>query len=103
VAADARLLDPCEQEDAIVGRESEDGCEQQQQLRRLEAALALVAEDAFEPSVLEDHDEHPEHGADAERVHEYLRERQDQRPCHDEQHGDRDRGDEPDRERQVVS
>ena len=49
-----RLLDPREQEDAVVGREPEGDREQQHGLRQLERALAPVVEQPLEPAVLED-------------------------------------------------
>ena len=60
VAAVARLLDPRQQEDAVVGREPEGDREQQQRLRRFEPALARVAEQALEAAVLEDQHQDPE-------------------------------------------
>ena len=66
----ARLLDPREQEDAVVGRERERHREQQHRLRRLERALRRVVEQPLEPPVLEDHDEQPERRAQRQQVHE---------------------------------
>jgi hypothetical protein len=57
VAVVVGFLDPGEEEDAIVGGEAEDDREEQEQLGRFEATLAGVAEQALEPSVLEDEDE----------------------------------------------
>src|SRR5215207_364840 len=58
-----RLLDPGEQEDAVVGRETEDDREQQDRHRLLERSLAAVIQQALQPAVLEDEDQDPEGGA----------------------------------------
>ena len=101
-AAVARLLDPRQQEDAVVGREPERDREQQQRLRRLEPALARVAEQALEAPVLEDQHEDSERRAEAEQVHHQLLDRQHHRAGHQEQHDDRDHGDDREHERQVL-
>ncbi len=59
----ARLLDPREQEDPVVGGEAERDREQQDRHRLFERALAAVVEQALEAAVLEDEDEEPEDGA----------------------------------------
>src|SRR5436190_3534703 len=56
----ASFLDPREQEDPVVGGESERDREQEQRHRLLERALARVAEEPLEAPVLEDEYEDPE-------------------------------------------
>ena len=56
----ARLLDPPEQEDAVVGREREDERGGDEEVGRLDAAVAGVAEQALEAAVLEDEREDAE-------------------------------------------
>ena len=58
----ARLLDAPEQEDAVVGREREHERGGDEEVGRLDAAVAGVAEQALEAAVLEDERE------DAERA-----------------------------------
>ena len=61
----ARLLDPAEQEDAVVGREREHERGGDEEVGRLDAAVAGIAEQALEAAVLEDERDDPERGADA--------------------------------------
>ena len=79
-AAVARLLDPREQEDAVVGGEAEGDREQQDRHRLLERALARVVEQALEAAVLEDQHEDPEDGAQVEEVHQQRLDRQHTEP-----------------------
>ena len=103
VASVARLLDSRQQEDAVVGREPEDDREQQQRLGRLEPALARVAEQVLEPPVLEDQHQDPEGGAEPERVHQHLLQRQDHRAGHQEEDDEGDHDDDRQHLRQVVA
>ena len=96
-AAVARLLDPREQEDGVVGREAEGDGEEQDRHRLLERSLARVVEQALEAAVLEDEHQDAEHGAQVEHVHDQRLDRQDHRAGHQEQ--DHEGGDDDDRER----
>jgi hypothetical protein len=95
----AGFFDAREEEDAVVGGEAKDGCEQEQELGCLEAALARVTEETLEPAVLEDEHEDAEHCAQAKGIHDDLQEREDERAAQREEERDRERGDDAERER----
>ena len=101
-AAVTRLLDAREEEDAVVGREAERHREQEQGLGGFEAALAVVAEEALEAAVLEDQDEDPEDGAQAEEVHHELLDGEDDRARHEEEDDERHQADHRQHERKVL-
>ena len=101
MAGVARLLDAGEEEDALVGGEPEDDREEEEQLGRLEAALAREPQQSFEPALLENQHEQPEHRAKRERVHEELFDREDDRARHCEKDGKRQHGHDREREWQV--
>ena len=94
----ARLLDPREQEHAVVGREPERDREQQDRLRGLQRALARVAEQALQPAVLEDQLEDPERGAQRQQVHDQRLDGQHDRAGHQEQDDERRRREDRQRE-----
>ena len=89
----ARLLDPGEEEDRVVGREAEGGRAEQDRLGRLEAR---------EPASPLEHDhEDPERGAEREDVHEQRLERQHDRAREEEDQRARREGEDRERPRQV--
>ena len=65
----ARLLDPPEQEHAVVGREREHDRGGDEEVARLDAAVGRVAEQAGQVAALVDQHERRERGADGQRVH----------------------------------
>ena len=95
------LLDPRQQKDPVVGRERERDDEQQDRLRRLEGALARVAEEPLEAPVLEDQDEQAEGGAEGEQVHHERLERQHDRAGYEEEQNEGGRSEDRERDRQV--
>ena len=101
-ASVARLLDPRQQEHAVVGGEAEADREQQDRLGGVERAVGPVGQQPFQGTVLEDHHEDAEHGAEAQRyVHQHRLYGQHHGAGHQEQ-DDQRRGDhETQREREM--
>ena len=81
----ARLLDPREQEDGVVGREPEGDGEEQDRHRLLDRPGAGVVEEALEAAVLEDQHQQAEDGAEVEDVHDQRLDRQHHRAGHQEE------------------
>ena len=90
------------EEDLVVHREPEDDREQHHRQERLDRAGPVHADDARQPSPLEDCDHDPERRADAQHVHQHRLERNEHRPEHRHEQEGGHENDHPDEQRQLV-
>src|SRR5215207_6856574 len=96
------LVNPRHQEDLVVHREPEDDREEEDREEGDDRAGAVDPDQAGAPSPLEDGDDQPEGGADAEQVHHHGLQRHQDRAEDDHQQQRREQDDDADEERQLV-
>jgi hypothetical protein len=98
----ARLLDPREDEDRVVGGEAEDHGEQEDQADHLDRRRPAVVEHSVEPPLLEREDEQAEGRGEREQVHQQRLHGEHQGPGEEEEQHEHRRRDEGEDQRGVL-